>query len=108
VLAFAVVSIVVLFCFGIYKLCINQYVESKALEQGEHGNLGCVWCIAAASFCHWHVIHPVPADILSRFADAVASFSVVVLSIGILVSAGQQPFLHASAVADSCLKSPNW
>ena len=35
-LAFAVVSIVVLFCFGIYKLCINQYVESKALEQGEH------------------------------------------------------------------------
>lgn len=34
VLAFAVVSIVVLFVFGIYKLCINQYVESKALEQG--------------------------------------------------------------------------
>lgn len=44
-LAFAVVSIVVLFCFGIYKLCINQYVESKALEQGGHENLGCTWCM---------------------------------------------------------------
>lgn len=35
-LAFAVISIVVLFSFGVYKLCINQCVESKALEQGEH------------------------------------------------------------------------
>lgn len=52
VLAFAVISIAVLFAFGVYKLFINKYVTSKALEQ-----------------------------------DAVASFSVVVLSIGILVSA---------------------
>jgi Co/Zn/Cd efflux system component len=52
VLAFAVISIVVLTAFGIYKLWVNKYVESKALEQ-----------------------------------DAVASFSVSVLSIGILVSA---------------------
>mmetsp|Transcript_5218 Transcript_5218/g.14956 ORF Transcript_5218/g.14956 Transcript_5218/m.14956 type:complete len:281 (+) Transcript_5218:394-1236(+) len=52
ILAFAVVSIVVLGSFGCYKLYINQYVTSKALEQ-----------------------------------DAVASFSVVVLSIGILITA---------------------
>lgn len=37
-------------------------------------------------------------DILLQRADAVASFSVVALSIGILVSAGQQPYLHASEI----------
>jgi hypothetical protein len=47
VLAFAVVSIVVLFIFGIYKLCINQYVESKALEQGGHE----CWCTQSFACC---------------------------------------------------------
>ena len=104
-LAFAVVSIVVLFCFGIFKLCINQYVESKALEQGEHRkmHLGRTWCTAAALCRHWHLTHPVSPGSLLRCADAVASFSVVVLSIGILVSAGQHPYLHASAVVHNCL-----
>lgn len=35
VLAFAVISIAVLFAFGVYKLFINKYVASKALEQGK-------------------------------------------------------------------------
>jgi hypothetical protein len=63
VLAFAVVSILVLSAFGIYKLCINQYVESKALEQGEdcphRGDwLRCTACVLPAHFgmC-WRTMH---------------------------------------------------